>query len=492
MAPHFSLALSRREFLGGMIGAVALNGLPGSAFGLGGIAEKAHPFVAYQFPKDFLWGAATASYQIEGAWNVDGKGESIWDRFSHTVGLVKGAETGDVACDSYHYYKEDVAIAKKLNLKSYRFSISWPRIQADGTGKPNPRGLDYYKRLTDELIAAKIRPLATLYHWDLPQALEDKGGWPNRDMAKYFADYCEIVVKELGDRVNDWCIFNEPWVFTMLGYSWGIHAPGRKDFDAFLRASHVVNLAQGAAFRTIKGVNPKLKVGTAYSVSYCQPATDSEADKKAAARADALGNVWFLQPAMKGTYPEAFVGGNPLEKMGVKAGDMELVKAPLDFFGMNYYQRTIIAAAEPSKNRPGVDLTDSGGTDGPKTDMGWEIWPDGFYELLMRISREYKSTPMEITENGASYLDGPDSHGKIPDTRRVEYLRGYLSALGRAMKDGANIRGYHCWSLLDNFEWAEGYTQRFGLAYVDFRDQKRIIKESGEWYGRLAETGNLR
>ncbi len=491
MAPHFSLALSRREFLGGMIGAVALNALPASARGFGGLTETAHPFAAYQFPKDFLWGAATASYQIEGAWNVDGKGESIWDRFSHTVGLVKGADTGDVACDSYHRYKEDIAIAKKLNLRSYRFSISWPRIQADGTGKPNPKGLDYYKRLTDELNAAKIRPLATLYHWDLPQVLEDKGGWPNRDTAKYFADYCQIVTKELGDRVNDWCIFNEPWVFTMLGYAWGIHAPAKKDFPSFLRASHVVNLAQGEAFRAIKGVNPKLKVGTAFSMSYCQPATSSEADKKAAARADALGNVWFLQPAMKGTYPDAFVGGNPLEAMGVKTGDMELVKAPLDFFGVNYYQRTIIAAAEPGHGRPGTDLTDRGGTEGPKTDMGWEIWPDGFYELLMHISREYNNTPLEITENGASYLDAPDAHGNVPDKRKVEYLRGYLSGLGRAMKDGANVRAYHCWSLLDNFEWAEGYTQRFGITYVDFRDQRRIIKESGHWYARLAESGNL-
>jgi beta-glucosidase len=491
MAGHFSLAFSRREFLGGMIGAVALNAMPASARGLAGVLETAHPFVAFQFPKEFLWGAATASYQIEGAWNVDGKGESIWDRFSHTVGLVKGGDTGDVACDSYHRYKEDVAIAKKLNLKSYRFSVSWPRIQADGTGKPNPKGLDYYKRLSDELNAAKIRPLATLYHWDLPQALEDKGGWPNRDLAKYFADYCQIVTKELGDRVNDWCIFNEPWVFTMLGYARGIHAPAKKDFPAFLRASHVVNLAQGQAFRAIKGVNPQLKVGTAFSMSYCQPASDSEADKKAAARADALGNVWFLQPAMKGTYPEAFVGGNPLEKMGVKPGDMELVKAPLDFFGINYYQRTIIAAAGPEHGREGMELTDHGGTEGPKTDMGWEVWPDGFYELLMRVSREYQSTPMEITENGASYLDAPDVHGKIPDKRKVEYLRAYLSGLGRAMKDGAKVKGYHCWSLLDNFEWAEGYTQRFGITYVDFRDQRRIVKESGNWYGQLAASGNL-
>ena len=491
MTPHFSLALSRREFLGGMIGAVALNALPASTRGFGGLTETAHPFEACQFPKDFLWGAATASYQIEGAWNVDGKGESIWDRFSHTVGLVKGAETGDVACDSYHRYKEDVAIAKKLNLGSYRFSISWPRIQADGTGKPNPKGLDYYKRLTDELNAAKIRPLATLYHWDLPQALEDKGGWPNRDTANYFADYCQMVTKELGDRVNDWCIFNEPWVFTMLGYAWGIHAPAKTDFPAFLRASHVVNLAQGAAFRAIKGVNPKFKVGTAYSVSYCQPATSSEADQKAAERADALGNVWFLQPAMKGTYPDAFVGGTPFEAMGVKPGDMELVKAPLDFLGMNYYQRTIIAVAPAGQGRPGMDLTDHVGTNGPLTDMGWEIWPDGFYKLLLRISREYKGTPMEITENGASYQDGPDVYGKVSDSRRVEYLRAYLSGLGRAMKDGANVKGYHCWSLLDNFEWAEGYTQRSGLAYVDFRDQRRIIKESGYWYGKLAASGRL-
>src|SRR5271165_940013 len=299
MAPHFSLALSRREFLGGMIGAVALNALPASTRGFGGLTETAHPFEACQFPKDFLWGAATASYQIEGAWNVDGKGESIWDRFSHTVGLVKGAETGDVACDSYHRYKEDVAIAKKLNLGSYRFSISWPRIQADGTGKPNPKGLDYYKRLTDELNAAKIRPLATLYHWDLPQALEDKGGWPNRDTAGYFADYANILVKSLGDQVNAWCIFNEPNIFTWLGYGTGIHAPGRTDWVDFMKSTHVVNLAQGHAFRAIKAATPKAEASSAVTMADCIPRSNSEADKAATERYEAYRNYWFLDPALK-------------------------------------------------------------------------------------------------------------------------------------------------------------------------------------------------
>jgi beta-glucosidase len=496
MVPRLPLGISRREFMGGMIGAVVLTSLPGSARGLGLPAETSTPFAPFQFPKDFLWGAATASYQIEGAWKEDGKGESIWDRFSHTTGLVKGADTGDVACDSYHRYKEDVAIAKKLNIKSYRFSVSWPRIQADGTGKPNEKGLDYYKRLADELHHAGIRPLATLFHWDLPQALQDKGGWPNRDMVGRFTDYAEIVTRSLGDRVDHWAIFNEPWVFTMLGYAWGAHAPGHKDVGEFLRASHVVNLCQGQAFRAIKAVNPKFQVGTAFSMTHCQPATDSAEDRAAAERAHALANTWFLETALKGTYPAAFPNGNPLEAMGVKPGDMELVKAPLDFLGVNYYRRTIVASApvtaDPSNTSGYLGVKEhDGGTDGVKTDMGWEVWPDGFYALLMRVTRDYNKPVIEITENGSSYLDAPDVHGEVPDHRKVEFLRGYLSALGRSMKDGANIRAYHCWSLLDNFEWAEGYTQRFGIVYVDFRDQRRIIKESGHWYGKLAASGNL-
>jgi beta-glucosidase len=490
MAPRLP-GCSRREFLGGLIGAAAVSAFPTPASAVEGTAQTANAFVPYQFPRGFVWGVATASYQIEGGWNVDGKGESIWDRFSHTVGKVKGADTGDVACDSYHRFKEDVEIAKKLNVKSYRFSVSWPRIQAEGTGKPNQKGLDYYKRLTDTLGEANIQPLATLYHWDLPQPLQDKGGWPNRDIVGPFVEYCEIVTKALGDRVTKWCIFNEPWVFTFLGYAWGVHAPALKDFAATMRATHVVNVAQGQAFRALKALNPKFLVGTAYSMSYCQPLTSSTEDKAAAERAHAIGNDWFLRTALKGEYPKAFPGENPLDVMGVKAGDMELVRAPLDFLGINYYRRQLVSAKAAGKDEEAMAVKREDGTEGPLTDFAWEVWPDGFYEMIMQITREYSKPVIEITENGCSYLDSPDVHGRVPDQRRIDYTRGYLSAVGRALKDGADVRAYHHWSLLDNFEWAEGYAQRFGLVYVDFRDQRRIIKDSGHWYTKLAATGSL-
>jgi len=487
-----SRSFNRREFLSTAFGAAASFSIlrPDHRF-LRELAGTPAPFAPFQFPKEFIWGAATASYQIEGAWNEDGKGESIWDRFSHTVGKVKGGYTGDVACDSYHRYKEDVAIARQLNLKSYRFSVSWPRIQAIGSGSPNPKGLDYYKRLTDALLEAKLRPLCTLYHWDLPQALEDAGGWPNRDLAARFTDYVEIVVRALGDRISHWCIFNEPWVFTTLGYSWGTHAPARKSFADFLRASHVVNIAQGQAFRAIKAINSKLQVGTAFSVSNCEPASNSEADRQAADRAYALNNIWFVNTALKGEYPKAFPGDNPLDAMGVRSGDLELCRAPLDFLGINYYRRQLISAIPTGEGEDSTGVHHFDATEGALTDFAWEVWPDGFHDLVMRFAREYPGTPMEITENGCSYLDAPDEHGRVPDQRRIEFTRGYLSALGRAIKDGANVRGYHHWSLLDNFEWAEGYAQRFGLTFVDFRTQKRTIKDSGYWYGKLASTGQL-
>src|SRR6266567_3110409 len=352
----------------------------------GNVNERILPGAVTDFPEDFIWGAATASYQIEGGWNEDGKGESIWDRFSHTPGQVKGAATGDVACDSYHRYKEDVALLNELNLTSYRFSISWPRIQVAGTGAPNPKGLDYYKRLADALLAAKIRPLCTLYHWDLPQKLEDAGGWPNRDLAARFTEYAEIVVRALGDRISDWCIFNEPWVFTFLGYAWGVHAPGRKNFADCMRATHVVNIAQGQVFRAIKAINSKLQVGTAFSMAHCQPATSSEADRQAADRAHALGNIWFVHPALRGEYPKAFPGENPLKLMGVKSGDMELCRAPLDFLGINYYRRQLVSAIPPGSGEDATGLHNSDAHQGPLTDFAWEVWPDAFYELLMRIS----------------------------------------------------------------------------------------------------------
>jgi beta-glucosidase len=484
--------LSRRDFLGRALGAAAsFYVLPPDAALASELLQPQMKFAPFQFPEEFIFGAATAAYQIEGGWNEDGKGESIWDRFSHTVGRVKGGYTGDVACDSYHRYKEDVALLEQMNVKSYRFSISWPRIQADGTGKPNPKGLDYYKRLTDELLKAKIRPLCTLYHWDLPQKLEDAGGWPNRDLAGRFTEYAEIVTRALGDRIKHWCLFNEPWVFTFLGYAYGTHAPARQNFVECMRATHVVNIAQGQAFRAIKAVNSKFEVGTAFSMAHCQPATKSEEDRKAADRAHALGNIWFIQPAMKGEYPVAFVGPNPLEMMGVKSGDMELCRAPLDFFGINYYFRQLVSAVPPGEGESATGVHHFDAHEGPLTDFGWEVWPTGLYEMLMRISHEYKGTPMEITENGCSYLDGPDEHGRIPDDRRIQFLRGYLDELGRAMIHSCNVRAYHHWSLMDNFEWAEGFCQRFGLVYVDFRSQKRTMKDSGKWYAKLADTGDL-
>jgi len=485
-------SLNRREFISTALGTVgSFSVLPPCHRLTSELGEPQRRYAPFQFPKEFIWGAATAAYQIEGAWAEDGKGESIWDRFSHTTGRVKGAATGDVACDSYHRYKEDVALLKALNLTSYRFSISWPRIQPDGAGASNPKGLDYYKRLADALLEAKIRPLATLYHWDLPQKLEEAGGWPNRDLAARFSDYVDLTVRALGDRITHWCLFNEPFAFTFLGYGRGTHAPARTNFADFMRATHVVNIAQGQAFRAIKAINSKLQVGTAFSMSSCEPATKSDADRQAADRAHAFANVWFVHPALRGEYPKAFPGDNPLELMGVKSGDLDLCRAPLDFLGINYYRRQLISAIPPGAGEGAIGVQGSDAHEGLLTDFAWEVWPDSFHDLVFRISREYKGTPLEITENGCSYLDCPDEYGRIPDERRVQFMRGYLQALSSAMLHGANVRAYHHWSLLDNFEWAEGYTQRFGLTYVDFRTQKRTIKDSGHWYSKLASTGSL-
>ena len=494
--------MNRRNFLWSTLGIAGVGlYLPHTAWSLEPSSDQVQvapygttpgvPPEPFQFPKDFFWGASTAAYQVEGAWKEDGKGESIWDRFSHTTSTIKGANTGDVACDSYHRYREDIALLKRMNLSSYRLSISWPRIQPDGTGAPNQKGLDHYSRLIDALLEAKIRPLTTMYHWDLPQALEDKGGWPNRDTAGHFTDYAEIVAKSLGDRVTTWAIFNEPWIFTALGYFLGTHAPGRTDFHDFLRATHVVNLAQGSAFRAIKAARPSARVGTAFSMSSCQPKTDTPADQAAAERYHAFFNLWFVDPALKGEYPKILADHITPELLGEKPGDMELTKAPLDYLGINYYTRTIVEDAAEAEQTRALHLKTSRGKDGPITDFAWEVWPDGFYQLLTRISRDFNKPVMEITENGCSYGDTPDEHGQVTDQRRTDYCRGYIGAVARAMRDGADIRGYSHWSLIDNFEWAEGYSQRFGLTFVDFRTQKRTIKDSGKWYANLAASGKL-
>jgi beta-glucosidase len=440
-----------------------------------------------RFPDGFQWGTSTASYQIEGAWQQDGKGESIWDRFAHTPGVIKGDHTGDVACDSYHRFAEDIALMREMQQTSCRFSIAWPRIQPHGVGPANAKGLDHYRRRVDALLDAGIRPFPTLYHWDLPQALEERGGWPERDTAGRFADYAEIVARALGDRVSDWMIFNEPAIFTLMGYFAGIHAPGRRDLEAYLRATHTVNLAQGDAFRALRAARSEAAIGTAFSMSACEPAGDSEEDRDAAERFHALTNLWYLEPALRGRYPDAFVGGPPFERMGVRDGDFERMRAPLDFLGINLYTRTLVAhrEVEPLGVRA-VAVGPIGGSQGPKTDFGWEVWPNALYDVLMRITRDYDQPRIEITENGCSYADGPDASGVIRDHRRIDFYRGYLEAVARAIEHGADVRGYHAWSLLDNFEWSEGYEQRFGLVWVDFATGSRTLKESGRWYGRVA------
>jgi len=447
------------------------------------------------FPKGFFWGASTAAYQIEGAWNEDGKGESIWDRFAHTPGKIKNGDTADITCDSYHRWREDIALLRAMNLNSYRFSISWPRIQPVGTGPANQQGVDYYSRLVDALLEARIRPFVTLYHWDLPQALEDAGGWPNRDTASRFADYVELVTRALGDRVSDWMLFNEPLAFTYKGYLDGTHAPGRNSLIDFLRTSHTVNLAQAAGFRALKATRPSARVGTAFNMSACDPATNSEDDKLAAERAHAISNLWFLEPALNGRYPEA-LAFLPETVMGIKSGDFDKMRAPLDFIGINLYYRTIASAPTAMERLAHAQqwlfpVKMSVGREGPKTDIGWEVWPQAIGDIVTRITRDFNRPQIEITESGCAYNDAPGANGVIRDTRRIDYHRQYLQALARAIADGADVRGYHAWTLLDNFEWAEGFSQRFGLAYVDFKTQQRTIKESGRWYAKVAAENRV-
>ncbi|MFY9793427.1 MAG: GH1 family beta-glucosidase [Candidatus Sulfotelmatobacter sp.] len=503
---------TRREFVHSALATSVAAALPAAAFSACSISSNAAHTSTFMpsssphrtqfdasseipFPRNFFWGAATSSYQIEGAWKADGKGESIWDRFAHTQGKIKNGDTGDVACDSYHRWQEDIALLRAMNLNSYRFSISWPRIQPSGAGPANSEGVDYYRRLVDALLEARIRPLVTLYHWDLPQVLEDAGGWPNRDTAARFADYAEQMGRALGDRVSDWILFNEPLAFTYQGYLEGNHAPGRKSLLGFLRATHTVNMAQAAAFQSLKASCPSARVGTALSMSPCEPATDSEEDRVAAERADGVTNLWFLEPALKGHYPKA-LAFFPDSAMGMRSIDLDKMKAPLDFIGINLYYRTIASAptaierlSHPQQWLFPVKM--SGGEQGPKTDMGWEVWPQALYDMVMRITRDFNRPVIEITESGCGYNDGPDANGMIHDSRRIDYHRQYLQALARAMADGADVRSYHAWSLMDNFEWAEGFSQRFGLAYVDFKTQKRTMKESGRWYGKVAEENRV-
>jgi beta-glucosidase len=429
-----------------------------------------------QFPADFLWGAAVSAYQIEGAVGEDGRGESIWDRFTATPGKILNGDSGSLACDSYHLYREDVRLMRDLGLDAYRFSIAWPRILPEGRGRVNQAGLDFYDRLVDELLAAGIEPFPTLYHWDLPQELENRGGWPVRETVEAFADYTEVVAARLGDRVRHWITQNEPWVIAWLGYGTGQDAPGRTSEADAVAAGHHVLLAHGRAVEVIRREVPGALVGITIDLVPMHPLTDSEADIDAARREDVMRNLWFLDPVLRGAYP-----ADGMQRFGPMlppfvADDMSAISAPLDFLGVNYYRRHIVHA-DPVSGRPVV--VDPDGAE--YTGMGWEVYPDALYDLLVHLHDEYRVPPLYITENGAAYADNRQN-GHVDDPQRTSYIERHIDAVGRAIEHGVSVAGYFVWSLLDNFEWSRGYSQRFGIVYVDFDTLERVPKASYGWY----------
>ncbi|HEY3267942.1 MAG TPA: GH1 family beta-glucosidase [Armatimonadota bacterium] len=432
------------------------------------------------FSLDFLWGAATASYQIEGAANEDGRGESIWDRFSHTPGKVWNGDTGDVACDHYHRFPEDIALMKELGLQAYRFSIAWPRVFPTGDGPLNPKGLDFYNRLVDALLVAGIQPVPTLYHWDLPQSLEDRGGWPNLETARRFADYAETCFRSLGDRVEMWATLNEPWCSAHLGYVSGDHAPGRRDADLGLKAGHGLMVAHGLAVERFRAACPNGRIGIVVSVSPSHPASKSEADAAAARRADAYGNRWFLDPIFRGDYPAAMREAFGERLPAFTPEERAAVQLPIDFVGVNYYFRGVNGDDPSGSGLRTRWYPPSGGRE--ETAMGWEIYPDGLTEILCQFDAAYDHPLMYVTENGAAFDDVVSSDGEVHDEGRRAYLESHFRAAALAIDRGANVGGYFVWSLLDNFEWGYGYSKRFGIVHVDYATQKRTLKSSAHWF----------
>jgi beta-glucosidase len=438
------------------------------------------------FPEGFLWGAATSSYQIEGAWQADGKGESIWDRFAHTPGKIEDATTGDVANDHYERWEADIDLMAQLGLQSYRFSISWPRILPDGRGLVNQAGLDFYSRLVDGLLEAGIAPNATLYHWDLPQALQDAGGWPERGIVDAFVEYADVVTRHLGDRVPMWATFNEPWVIAILGYEIGIHAPGHHSQADAVRAAHHLLLAHGRSLPIIRANSPAADVGIVLNLGPQVPASNSPADIKAARLSDGTLNRWFLDPLAGFGYPNDVAAhyGDALDV--VQPGDMEAMAAPIDFLGVNYYMRGIVRAADEPDNTPQTVFVGD-----EKTDMDWEVYPQGLSDMLLRLHTAYRFPALYVTENGAAYKDQVAEDGAIHDEERISYYRRHLLEAARAIALGVPLRGYFAWSLMDNFEWAYGLSKRFGLVYVDFDTQARILKDSAYWYGDVIASNEV-
>jgi beta-glucosidase len=439
--------------------------------------------VHISFPEDFIWGCASSAYQVEGAWNEADKGPSIWDTFVHTPGRIANGETGDISVDHYHRYKEDVALMKELGLDAYRFSTSWSRILPDGTGAINHAGLDFYDRLVDELLRNKIEPYICLFHYDLPQALQDKGGWPNRDTAFAFAEYARILTEHLSDRVKVWMTHNEPWVSAMAGYFAGEHAPGLKDPVAGFKALHHLFLSHGLAAEAIRAAARQLvKVGITLNLNPVHPATESKKDRDAAGKIDTMLNRLQLDPFLKGTYPmQRYALWNVLSKGLIKTGDLEKM-CTLDLLGVNYYTRTVI---KYDRKFPMVAAAQVQ-PEGNEYSGMWEIYPEGLHELLTRIWKDYQPRcEIMVTENGVPVPDGLDFDGRVRDERRIRYLRNHLAQVRRAMDEGVPVKGYFHWSLMDNFEWAHGYGKRFGLVYVDYETLKRTIKESGYWFTQM-------
>lgn len=434
------------------------------------------------FPENWVWGAATAAYQIEGAVREGGRGLSIWDVYSHTPGKVANGDTGDIACDHFHRYPEDIALMRELGLGGYRFSISWPRIFPTGAGRPNAEGLDFYRRLVERLHDAGITPFVTLYHWDLPQPLQDRGGWTNRDTARRFGELAHTVAAALGDGVHHWVTINEPWVAGFLGHLLGLHAPGTRDLTTALAATHTLLLAHGEAMIALRAeMREGDEAGIALNLAPCVPASDSNADLEAAYRVDGFTNRWFLDALYRGHYPDDMVQiyGDAMPE--ILPGDMDLIARPTDLLAVNYYTRSVVAYDATDPLLRAKRIVPPGA---PVTAMGWEVYPEGLYDILARVHADYAPPRLLVTENGAAYEDVL-VEGTVDDPLRERYLHEHLIQAHRAVSDGVPLGGYFVWSLLDNFEWAWGYGMRFGLIYVDYATQERIIKRSGHWYATV-------
>ena len=432
------------------------------------------------FAPDFLWGCATSSYQIEGAAFEDGRVESIWDRFAATPGKVKDGSNGAVACDHYHRWPEDFDIGRDMGLNAYRFSIAWPRIFSSVDGQPNEKGLDFYSRLVDGMLERGLQPWATLYHWDLPQFLQDQGGWNNRATVDAYLAFVDAVTRRLGDRVQHWITHNEPWCTSIIGNFEGWHAPGLTDFKTALQVAHHVLLSHGKAVPLIRANVPEAKVGIALSLHPVRAASDGADDLAAAQRHDGLRYRWFLDPLYGRGYPQATLDAIGEAAPVVLPGDLDAIATPTDFLGVNYYFPETIR--HETGHAPLAARVLPPGAGAETTYMGWEVAPRGLAELLLRIENDYHPGPMYITENGSCYADEVDADGEIDDVERRRYLMRHLAALDSAIKAGAPVKGYFAWSLLDNFEWAEGYLKRFGLTHIDYATQQRRLKSSGKWY----------